>query len=57
MEEFHFIIKEKFNGRFEIDKKDLSIAYRGSSNQKIYKKINNVFIDKELIIWYSLYWG
>ena len=38
------------DGRFEIDKKDLSIAYRGSSNQKIYKKINNVFIDKELII-------
>lgn len=38
------------DGRFEIDKKDLSIAYRGSSNQKIYKKINNVFIDKDLII-------
>lgn len=33
------------DGRFEIDKKDLSLAYRGSSNQKIYKKINNIFID------------
>lgn len=31
------------DGRFENDKKDISLAFRGSSNQTIYEKVNGEF--------------
>lgn len=32
-------------GRFEIDKRDLRLKYRGSSNQRVFKKINGKLVD------------
>ena len=29
------------DGKFEIDKRDVTLLFRGSSNQKMYKKIDN----------------
>ena len=31
------------DGKFELDKRDITLPFRGSSNQKMYKKINNVW--------------
>lgn len=36
------------DGEYEEDKRDVSLAFRGSSNQRIFEKINNVFVNVSL---------
>lgn len=36
------------DGRFELDKRDLKLKYRGSKNQNVYDKVNNEFILKNV---------
>lgn len=35
------------DGRFEIDKRDVSLKFRGSSNQHIWRKVNEVWMTQE----------
>ena len=32
------------DGQFEIDKRDITLNFRGSSNQNVWKKENNIWV-------------